>query len=576
MLIFPEVEKTVDAFFDLWKKFDSSWGENGFIDYFAGPRFAYSKKGEKYWVGLKRTSFMTYMMRPGLWLMYARSGDRKIREFAEGTNMTYMDGTLGHWESSTSSPGLIRFGYKPLPLSWGSAKFFDGGQTSSLNYCVWYYYLTSYRRARDVMNEFTESAKKRWSPAVVIQSMNAPAILWHLAQAYGVNWDPALRDIAHATMDILGDERSPIGISKYAMSYASTKKTYHHFRAFLEAWEIIGETRYYKVAKSCAQLWFKRDLNSNPYKYLAAMALEGSFLYDENPDPAVAESTYSKVRGLSADYNPKNDTFSDTRVQVAPTASFFSEIGYALHVVSKSNVDKHPVGSWIAYDDAGSETTLYLQKPEDDAVKMYYKMPGVIKGPMPTGTVNTKNIYGGDLFRIVSEIGGEVIRPLSGICGDIDLPIDMFGYTYRLDFTGKGQHYIFADRRLPLVVYAPGYWYPEPKQRPAPKYYFRTLPENKNPQIFFEGFARLYSPDGKPYKNGEKLKGWVKLPEEQAGLWAFELLEYKLVKAMNFPPFFAVRDPKSHFIPKVPWQQKQKTAKQTAFPERFNLGTWRD
>jgi hypothetical protein len=49
------------------------------------------------------------------------------------------------------------------------------------------------------------------------------------------------------------------------------------------------------------------------------------------------------------------------------------------------------------------------------------------------------------------------------------------------------------------------------------------------------------------------------LPEEKAGLWAFEPVEYKLVKTRNVPPFFAVRDPASHFVPEgVAWDREPK------------------
>ena len=48
----------------------------------------------------------TYSLRSDLWLQYARSGDRRTREFAAATNRTYLDNVYSHWDHKKKVAGL--------------------------------------------------------------------------------------------------------------------------------------------------------------------------------------------------------------------------------------------------------------------------------------------------------------------------------------------------------------------------------------------------------------------------------------------------------------------------------------
>lgn len=179
---------------------------------------------------------------------------------------------------------------------------------------------------------------------------------------------------------------------------------------------------------------------------------------------------------------------------------------------------------------------------------LYYTAPGAPSGDPPLRAIGAGSPYAQSFYQVELDSGRGVIR----------MPKDIAGYAYGFSLGSTGQKAVFADRRVPLVLHATGYWYPEPVQRPASRYYFRLPPGSRDAQIFFEGEAKLYQPSGQPFGDGECVKGWTDLPADKPGLWAFEPMVYKLVGGRNFPPFFAVRDPANHFVPDIPWAREPK------------------
>ncbi len=84
------------------------FGEYGFIDYYAGPHLGYRGSESRFEGTLYPILYryaITYALRPHLWLAYARSGDRAIRDFARETTRVYLDSYLAHWDSPTKTRG---------------------------------------------------------------------------------------------------------------------------------------------------------------------------------------------------------------------------------------------------------------------------------------------------------------------------------------------------------------------------------------------------------------------------------------------------------------------------------------
>jgi hypothetical protein len=114
-----------------------------------------------------------------------------------------------------------------------------------------------------------------------------------------------------------------------------------------------------------------------------------------------------------------------------------------------------------------------------------------------------------------------------------------------------------------MVLHAPGYWQPFPaRQYPGFKYYFQVPEEREGAAVFFEGGARLFAPDGTPYRSGKTLRGWVSLENAEPGLWCFQPVRNRLVRVRNIPPFFAVRDPEAFFLPEIAWDREETTEEQ--------------
>ena len=83
------------------------------------------------------------------------------------------------------------------------------------------------------------------------------------------------------------------------------------------------------------------------------------------------------------------------------------------------------------------------------------------------------------------------------------------------------------------------------------------LPEGvEDGQIFFEGAARLFAPDGTPWPDESPQTGWVTLPADKPGPWRFVPVDNQLVSSRNIPPFFAAESAAAYFDPGIPWERQ--------------------
>ena len=548
---FPDIEQTVDAYLRWLARASARWGEYGFIDYDGGPRFSYYEKNGKLWPEMKRFN-MTYALRANLWLLYARSADRNIRELTAGTARGHTDGKMSNWDTSVSRRGLIRSAaHRDLPFDWGEANMMQNGQTGCLNIHIWEYYLTGNRRANDMLLDYAAAAKRRWTPAILLHPTYPAFTLLRLAQAYAFTWDRDLRDLCAASMDLIEDRGADMRVNKYAYTSADPRsKVCDIIRAYIDSWELVGETRYYEVARTLGDYYFHQSLLRAVDGYVPTMGRVGAFLYDDRSSDMVAENMFVQCLRVPALVAPDAGDAAPGNLNCAALTNFVARIGSALHVVVDRDADTQPRASWLSFNDAGSDVAVCISKPEDEAVELLYTAPGPVAGEQPVQPIEPKSLYGTSLYRVTTYPGRGTIR----------LPKDMAGYAYRFSFTGSGSTAVFADRRVPLVLHAPGYWYPGPVQRPGMRWYFRLPPATQDAQIFFEGATKLNRPSGEPFAQGEARSGWIDLPADDPGLWSFQPLEHKLVRARNFPPFFAVRDPQSHFVPQIDCGREPKAA----------------
>ncbi len=548
---FPIAEQAISTALRQWHDKIGMWGDYGFVDYYGGPHLGYRDK----YVSQKRYNSITYTLRPDLWLMYARSGERHVRRLASDSIRTDADATMAHWDAPGKTKGLyisdsgsdtptggIRKGQ--LPFAWETATYAHKSSSTTMNNYTWYYYLTGCRRAKDIAIEYCEGIKRFWTPAQAKRNARALVLIRMLTGGYEFTWDPELRALADATMDLLEDPEAPLGFiqgrSNFNQPAGTLYKTQVDIRALIEAWNVYGSPRYYDTAMKLSRYLWQSYLGKWPLTYTNPTGIVGSFLYRETDEPKYAQGLAIQLRHAAAGYDPESDQVYG--VHSAEKCTFlFEGIAHAEQIILAAGADKGPLTSWCGYEDFGFPSGVFFRKSAGEKLDFDLQTPAEFS-ILPAAEQASA---GDGLPWITEETYGQ---------RSINVPAEAAAGDYCIVPTQFGQHLVVANSRLPLVIYAPDYWRPSPPQAPNVRYYFRLPPDCDNPQIVFEGSAKLFSPDGRPYPSDEPLHGSVDLPADKPGLWCFLPVDNQLVKVHNLPPFFAVEDPESYFEPRIAWQ----------------------
>ncbi len=574
---FSIIEKAVDAAFRHFIQCDSAWGEHGFVDYFAGPHLVYHENG---YAGMKRYNWATYTLRSDLWYLYARAGGREVRAFAEGCNRTFMDAILAHWDGKQTIRGLHRSSPEPranLPFYWGDDPALEISSSSNFENIMLYYYLTGYRRARDCMLEYADGIKRAWSPEKAAQAWRPLMLFRLITQAYAFTLDPQLKELAEATFKQFADLETVLGLSKEFRPYGSTSyKSNVDVRAIIEAWQVFGNAEYREVALRLARYWWQL-LGTPPVIYTNPQPRIGWFLYNETGQPAYAELLALQLRRLAQTYDPENDAIRPATRLAAHNVAFYLEgVPYALDVVTRAGADTKSLVSMLGYNDASRDTSIIVRKQTNATVKVQvWVEAGEDRAAAVGGTrvriLNTKTMAGLNFLRVTDFApdfqgyhpgSAEVLIPKDAPAGD-----------YEILPRKKGAIFAIADSQAPMVFYAPGYWLPTLRQTPPERYYFSLPEDSADAQIFFEGTAKLFAPDGAPLFDGQPRHGWVDLPAGQPGLWSFAPVDNMLVRVRNIPPFFAVNAPANYFMPAdKPWSREPKPAPPRSYPPDTRFG----
>ena len=552
---FPEAEKAVRAALQFYLDCDAAWGEHGFIDYFAGPHGSLYMD-DKVPVLYRYIEF-TYFFRAQIWLLYARSGDRAIRYFAEGTNRAHLDNRFAHWGDKTGYYRLAHGTANCVPLYRHKGyRLLELGEL--LDNFIWHYYLTGDRRMKDGLLECAEAYKAGWSERRVLHDWTKNSILQHCMQLYAFTGDEEFRAMGDRTLDLITDPQNGILLTKRAYE-SSTYKTHQAIRSLTTAYRLRPTPRLLDLCTRVSQ-WLQ-EYPYSPFGYTRPGSVAGSFLYDLTSDPAQAQSLAVAVRNIGGVYDPTTGKVAEemhSKVNdFAPGTPFLFDIGYALHPLAEAGLDKIPnAASWLCYtDDLGTARPI-VRKNVDEVIRLHYQAAGVPAIRMLDTSVN--QVSQGDAS-VISLRQENALRPK----GEILLPKDAPAGDYIVQFPSRGQAALFASSRAKMVLYAPDYWMPgdvaTPPDRQSPpfRYYFSVPKETGLPkdaphgQIFFAAPAQLYNPQGKPWPKDEPVQDWVDLPSNKPGLWSFAVLRQGMIRTRNIPPFFAFNDPQAYFEPAV-------------------------
>jgi hypothetical protein len=564
----PWVEKPIEAAFKQWNQKVADWGDYGFVDYAMGPHFEYLGK----YVRQYRYSDATCTLRPDSWLLYARSGDRAIREFAQTTNRGQMDGCMAHCDGPLKTCGLFlnpsrsdepEGGANPgmLPFYWENALGMHMSSSSNLNGCIWDYQLTGYRRAKDVVLEYASGVKRAWKVETIAKNDRPLMVLRMLVQAYGLTGDVHLRRLANATMDALHQPAAQLGIvQKRSLFDTEEKETTYKLgvdaRALIEAWRILGDRRCYDAAMKVSRHSWGESLCQWPLSSCNPDGVIGSFLYHETNDPRYVQGLALQMRAAAGAYDPKTGVMSG--VESADMTTFlFEGIPYAKAALAKSGAEKAMLASWASYEEFGFPSSVVVKNTGN--------------APLQLDVWPSRNLR---MIRV--DKPDQRASDLPWVVKDgyshqsLKIPAFTSEGVFHVLPVKSGQQVVLANRKVPMVIYAPYYWRPAPEQPFGVKYYFRLPPNSEKAQIVFEGSAKLVDAQGQPWRGGEALHGAVDLPPDRPGLWSFLPVDNQLVQVRNLPPFFAVEDPATYFEPPIGWRRETVPANQP-MPDRTSF-----
>ena len=495
-------------------------------------------------------------LRSDLWYLYARSGERDVRQFAEGTNRTFADAILAHWDGVNTVRGLIRansgLGFS-LPFYWGPSARLQIASSTNHENLMNHYYLTGWRRAKDCMDEYVDGIKRFWTPSKAKRTGRIIALFRYLVQAYGFTFDPEMKTLAEATFDILSDDRGVIGLTKDRPRDSTSYKASVDSRALIDAWNLLGDEKYRRMLMQFCDYYLQMlDHPRGPIIYAAPFPRLISFLYDQTGNQMWAELLALQLKRAARTYDPGKDALVGVRLAAHNSTFYFEGVPYSLDLICRAGADKRHLTSWIGYSDFGFDTSVIVKKGREQDVTLHARTDGRqnLRAEAVGGTrirpLRPSTVAGLGMLR-VSE-GGKDFRHCWG-AARISIPMDAPAGEYEVLLPNKGEQFVIADENVPMVLYAPEYWKPRLLQAPRARYYFRSTGKRKDARIFFEGTSRLFSPDGQAAFGGKPQHGWVKIPQGRKGLWSFEVIDNGLIAVKNIPPFFAMADKARFFIP---------------------------
>lgn len=556
---FPDVEQYIEGVFEYWNARGHEPGFYGFMDYYSGP---VCWGGEwhlgVFWGTRYRYS---YTLRADLWRLYARSGERRIRDFAEGANRAYLDNYVAHCDGPRKTKGLYVIGEGDesgppttphhLPFYWESCTTYDLSGTTDLSMFMLDYHLTGYRRGRDAVVAFGDGMKRAWDSERIRTDPRGLMAMRVLTQAYEATWDPALRELTEETANLFYDPDGELLLIQDRPHRINTWKTETDIAALIEAWVVFGTKRFYAMARRVSEFWWNHLIGSQPTNthlgYTNPMGQIGNFLYRETGDESIPAGLDFHIRWATSGFNPETGEFPYyLGKQTGDVIFLFRGVPFAQDIFATAGRENGGGASWIAFDDEdtpGSATAIVLKKA-GTKLDVTATTPGgggygELTDRIYLKRVQQPQILGADLTHFSA--GSEVAHR-------IRIPKDSPEGAFRIGFGTRGVHFVSTVPGAPLVIHAPDGFMPL-ELRPQVKIYFE-VPENaESPEISIEGSAQLFMPDEKSYSNGETFTGTVSLPAEACGLWHLVAVQSGLICVKNLPPFFAFGNASNYFKP---------------------------
>ncbi len=141
------------------------------------------------------------------WLLYMRGGDRDWLEEAEATARFAMDVSTNHYNTGGKETGY-QSNASGMPFPWHRHHL---GKHTKAHFLAYYYHLTGYRRAKEVLDEVIAGAKAEALAVDLTQADPLTVRSWgrelynvsqFWANAYEETWDPEIKDLAREWADL--------------------------------------------------------------------------------------------------------------------------------------------------------------------------------------------------------------------------------------------------------------------------------------------------------------------------------------------------------------------------------------
>lgn len=562
---FPQAEDVLDRTLEVWKGQAVSAGLYGFIDYGTGP-YPFPSGPDP---AMARWNY-SYDLRTHLLLLYARSGDRSLREFALRSNRVFLDGNYAHWNAPNKIKGMwlnkrgpeYGIGRAALPFYWETTTETDNAGSATVDHILSLYYLTGDRRARECVEECFAATKSLWNLKFATQRQMFPLRLFHtLVQGYAFTGDPDYAALARASLDVLYDPQTELLMNPVGR-YAETYKISQDLLVLINAWNLLGDPRLYDMAARQSRYLLDNSLGQL-VRYNSAQGLVASFLWRQKRDPFAAQDATLILGQIGTFYDPEKNQIINVRdipFAAARVRAMTEGLWGCEDAIERSNVDRKPLASWAGaqWMDPGY---IVVRKTSMNPIEM--RCVEIYRDALDAIQLTALEAKPGEW--------GTDLNSLATIF-DAGATVRIEKYAPKGAYKLSGRSFVMAGDRSPMVVYAPGYWRPLPAMRPAARVYFKVPEKSEKAQIFFEGPTQLFDPTGKAMQEGKTLTGWVDLPADKPGLWSCRCDTNKLLRVRNLPPFFALNDPALYFEPPIAWSREEIPPAQAAPTEQFVPG----
>lgn len=554
---FPDIERVIHDTAQWWHERIAALGEYGFVDYYAGPHLRY--RPDLGFFNMVRYS-ITYSLRSDLWMLYARSGDRELFDFASRANRTFMDGYMCRWPGN----GKIRGAYiyqsgtpnwtngdspESLPMYWQGGPSFGVGGSTNLDQFEWFYQLTGDRRAREAVTEYAQAVKENIDAERARREWRPLRLLLTVSQCYAVTGDEHFRVLADVLTEFLYQPRSQIKLTP-DKPYGSTYKTQSDTWPVWQASRILRDPRVNEILGALAIHWNNQYLASHPVAYCHPMGIVGQVLDERTHDPAIPTGQWLMLRRTVPTFDFKTKSFPDS-MQIAPAMQgVFQSLPYAMALVARRNADRRPLASWASIDVTSDEPmSVLVRKEQGQRLVIHIRGRDAQDGQgQVRSRLEVREITGAKAH-FFTQMLNQIVQT-SGKSSLITLPLDAPGGIYQISGFPKGINTVIADAATPMVVLAPQGIVVAPVLAPAAKLFFR-IPEGKaDVSLELEQPALLFTPAGAAYGEGKPVTGKIALPATQPGLWSVQAVNQPgKIRLNGATPAFAFDDPQFHFDP---------------------------